>query len=121
MLKIFIIEDAPSIRSQLIETLQSYANIKVVGFADGQREALQQLRTIEWDMAIVDIGLRDGNGLAILEALQKDQVTYGLRIVFSNYPSPALKARCLALGAIDFFDKSREFSELIDCVKAKAY
>ncbi len=120
MLKVFLIEDAPSIRSQLIEILDSSANIQVVGYADGQCEALKQLRTIEWDVAIIDIGLRDGNGLAILEALERDQATYGSRIVFSNYPSPALKARSLALGAIGFFDKSREFSELIDCVQTLA-
>lgn len=121
MLKVFIVEDAPNIRTQLIEILQSSADIEVIGYADGQHEALLQLRTVQWDLAIVDISLRNGNGLAILEELKKDQATYGLRIVFSNYPSPALKARSLDLGAIGFFDKTREFGELIDCVQALAH
>ncbi len=120
MLKVFLVEDAPSIRSQLIEILHSSINIEVVGYADGQREALQQLRTTQWDVAIIDIGLRDGNGLAILEALKKDQTAYGPCIVFSNYPGQTLKARALALGAMNFFDKSREIGELIDCVKRMA-
>ncbi len=120
MLKVFLVEDAPNIRSQLIEVLHSSANIEVVGYADGQSEALTQLRTVAWDVAIIDIGLRDGNGLAILEGLARDHATYGYRIVFSNFPSPALKARSLALGAIGFFDKSREFAELVDCVQGLA-
>ena len=120
MLKVFLIEDAARIRSALIEILQATGKIEVVGFAEGQREALRQLRSIEWDVAIVDIGLREGNGLAILEALHNDQRSYGVCFVFSNYPSLALKERSLALGAAAFFDKSREIGELIDRVQTMA-
>ena len=61
-LKVFLIEDAQRIRSVLIEVLQQTENVEVIGFAESEKEALYQLRSIEWDVAIVDIGLREGSG-----------------------------------------------------------
>lgn len=118
MLKIFLIEDALRIRSLLIEVLQSTGKIEVVGYADNEREALCQLRAIEWDIAIVDIALPEGSGLSILDALKKDGRNYGARLVLTNNPSLALKARSIALGATAFFDKSCEIDELVNYLQS---
>jgi DNA-binding NarL/FixJ family response regulator len=112
-LKVFLIEDVARIRAILIEILQRSGEIDVVGFAEGQTDALNQLRSTEWDVAIVDISLRDGNGLAILSNLQRDGKSYGERIVFTCNPSTEMKARSLALGASAFFDKSRDMDSLV--------
>lgn len=117
-LKVFLIEDALRIRSVLIEILQQTGRVDVIGYAEGQAEALQQLRTQEWDVVIVDIGLREGNGLAVLSNLQNDNKTYGTRIVFTDHPTMQIKARTLALGASVFFDKSRDMDQLVSYIQA---
>jgi hypothetical protein len=76
-LKVFLIEDAAKIRSILIEILHQTGQIEVVGFAESERDALQQLRSREWDVAIVDIGLREGTGLGVLKGLKSDGKAYG--------------------------------------------
>lgn len=121
MLKVFLIEDAPRIRSVLIEILQSTGKVEIVGCAESQQEALYQLRAIEWDVAIVDIALREGSGLSVLDALQNDARLYGPRLVLTNHPSSALKSRALALGAAAFFDKSREMDDLVSRVQSMAH
>lgn len=120
MLKVFLIEDALRIRSRLTEVLHSAGKIDVVGYAGSEQEALRQLRAIEWDVVIVDIALREGSGLSILDALRKDGRNYGVRLVLTNNPSLALKARTLALGAAAFFDKSREIDDLVSYVQVMA-
>ncbi|MES2932860.1 MAG: response regulator [Pseudomonadota bacterium] len=120
MLKVFLIEDAPRIRTVLIETLQAIDNVEVVGFAETEQDALTQLRMLEWDVVIVDIALRAGNGLIVLASLQTDGRRYGVRLVFTNHPSLALKNRSLALGADAFFDKSHEMDALISRVQEMA-
>jgi DNA-binding NarL/FixJ family response regulator len=120
-LKVFLIEDAQRIRSVLIEVLQQIENVEVVGFAESEKDALSQLRSIEWDIAIVDIGLREGSGLAVLSALKNDERDYGKRLVFTSSPSRALKFRTLSLGAEGFFDKSFEMDMLVDHIQAMTH
>ena len=112
-LKVFLIEDASRIRTTLIELLQETGCIEVIGFAEDEGDALHQLRSKDWDAAIVDIGLRMGSGLGVLEGLKRDSKAYGKRFVFTNSPSAALQNRSLALGADGFFDKSRDLNELV--------
>jgi two-component system OmpR family response regulator len=116
-LKVFLIEDAQRIRSVLIEILQQKENVEVIGFAESEVEALNQLRSIEWDVAIVDISLREGSGLAVLSGLKDDGRPYGCRLVFTSAPSAALKTHTISLGATAFFDKSREIDNLIDHIQ----
>lgn len=120
-LKVFLIEDAQRIRSVLVEVLQQTENVEVIGFAESEADALKQLRSIEWDIVIVDIGLREGSGLAVLAALKNDNRNYGSRLVFTSDPSTALKARTIALGAEGFFDKSREMDRLVDHIQAMVH
>ncbi|WP_394781219.1 response regulator [Undibacterium sp.] len=120
-LKVFLIEDAIKIRSVLIDILQQSGEIEVIGFAENEKDALSQLRSKEWDVAIVDIGLREGNGLAVLAALKSDARPYGKRLVFTSNPSTALKARTLALGAEAFFDKSRDMDVLVNHIHAMVH
>ncbi|GGC76153.1 response regulator [Undibacterium terreum] len=120
-LKVFLIEDAIKIRSVLIDILQQTGDIEVVGYAENEKDALNQLRSQEWDVAIVDIGLREGNGLAVLAGLKSDAKAYGKRLVFTSNPSTALKARTLALGAEAFFDKSRDMDVLVNHIQGLAH
>lgn len=117
-LKVFLIEDARRIRSVLVDALQQTGQIEVIGFAEDERDALDQLRSTEWDVAIVDIGLREGNGLGVLAGLKCDAKTYGKRFVFTNSPSVALQTRSMALGADGFFDKARDLDVLVTQIQA---
>ncbi len=116
-LKVFLVEDSLKIRSLLIEILQQTGQVDVVGFADRQTDALNQLRLIAWDVAIIDISLREGNGLPVLVGLQSDDKTYGTRIVLTSSPSSEMKTRTLALGASAFFDKSSDLDLLIQYIQ----
>jgi two-component system OmpR family response regulator len=117
-LRVFLIEDAVKIRVMLIEILQQTGQIEVVGFAEGETDALLQLRSKEWDVAIVDLGLREGTGFGVLTGLKKDKKTYGKLFMFSGNDSGALRDRCVALGAEGFFDKSRDIDALVSQLQA---
>ncbi|MGB6055114.1 MAG: response regulator [Burkholderiaceae bacterium] len=116
-LKVFLIEDAQRVRAALTDILQESGQIEVVGFAADEQDALQQLRSREWDVAIVDIGLREGNGLGVLAGLKNDAREYGKRLVFTSNSSNALKARTAALGADGCFDKSTDIGMLVSRIR----
>ena len=66
----YIVEDSPTIRENLIETLQELALIEPVGTAETEHEGKRWLAQNDayWDLAIIDLFLREGSGLNMLEA-----------------------------------------------------
>ncbi len=113
-LRVVIVEDSERILVRLRESLQDIDNVAVTGEARTEPEALALMRSVEWDLAIVDLQLREGSGLRVLKALHDDPSgTAGQIAVFTNYAFPQYRERSLALGADHFFDKSREFGRVL--------
>lgn len=113
--KAYIVEDSPTIRQNLIETLQELAAVEPVGTAETEHEGKRWLaqNQSQWDVAIVDLFLREGSGLNILEALRSRKPGQKL-IVLSNHATNDVRWRCQQLGADAVFDKSTEIDSLVD-------
>jgi DNA-binding NarL/FixJ family response regulator len=120
-LRAYIVEDSPTIRENLIETLHELAEVDAVGMADAERDAKAWLgrNPDAWDVAVVDLFLREGNGLGVVEACRSRRRGQKV-IVLSNQATSDMRRRCAQLGADAVFDKSTEIDALIDyCVKAR--
>ena len=109
-LRVVVVEDSVIIRERLEETLRGIPNLMTIGYAETQDEALAILREHDWDAVILDLQLKQGTGIAVLEALATgDRPRDTTVIVFSNFDFPQYRTRTMALGADFFFDKSLEF------------
>ena len=116
----YIVEDSPTIRENLIETLQELALVEPVGIADTEHEGKRWLAQNDayWDLAIIDLFLKEGSGLNILAALRHRRPTQKM-VVLSNHATNDVRWRCAQLGADAVFDKSTEIEALVDyCVRA---
>jgi len=115
LLKIYIVEDSVVIRDNLIATLEEMAPVTVVGSAVDESSALAWLCPGEaaYDLVIIDIFLRQGSGLGVLKQLRPLRPEASL-VVLTNYATPDMRQRCLALGADRVFDKSHEIDALLD-------
>ncbi|UUZ73914.1 response regulator [Polaromonas sp. JS666] len=117
-MKTYLVEDNPTIRENLISTLEELAPIEAVGTADTEEEGAAWLtgNNAQWDLAIVDVFLKSGSGLGVLEAC-RTRGTLQKLVVFSNYTSREMRLRCIQLGVDAVFDKSTEIDALLDyCV-----
>ncbi|RYY93260.1 MAG: response regulator [Comamonadaceae bacterium] len=118
----YIVEDSPTIRDNLIEALQELAEVEPVGTADTEHESKRWLAGNDdvWDLAIVDLFLREGSGLNVVEAARKRRP--GQRVVvLSNHATRDVRWRCAQLGADAVFDKSTEIDALVDyCVRQRS-
>ncbi len=122
-LKFFLVEDNPIIRENLAETLHEMVGAEVVGMSDAQSEATRWLcdPSHEWDVAVVDIFLKHGNGIQVVAALKGCKRQQQI-VVLSNYASPEIRSECLRLGADAVFDKSTELDDLIEfCAKVRTH
>jgi two-component system, OmpR family, response regulator len=117
----YIVEDNATIRENLIETLQELALIDPVGTAATESEGKRWLSDHDgwWDLAIVDLFLKEGSGLNILEACRLRRPNQKM-IVLSNHATRDIRWRCTQLGADAVFDKSTEIDQLVDyCVSVR--
>ena len=118
---VFLVEDSDPIRTVLTQTLESSGPVRIVGWADNLDGALERLGTLVPDAIVIDLRLRSGTGLELLEWLQASVAHKDtLRIVLTNYASIAFRRRCTALGAHYFFDKSLEFDRVTELLAGLA-
>lgn len=113
-LRVFLVEDNPLIRERLIESLTSTGRIDVVGYAESEREAVDALADGSWDAVLLDLQLKQGNGLGVLRAIGPSRPHGAKILVLTTYAIPQYRDRSLALGADAFFDKSREYDRAVD-------
>ena len=114
-LKTYIVEDNATIRENLIATLEELANIEPVGIAETETDGTLWLTAqhSQWDLAIVDLFLRQGSGLGVLAACRA-RLPHQRMVVLSNYATPDVRQRCAQLGVDAVFDKSNEIDALND-------
>jgi DNA-binding NarL/FixJ family response regulator len=111
----YLVEDSAVITENLIAALGELADVNVVGSSGAESEAKTWLRQIDndWQLAIVDIFLREGSGFEVLAACRQRKPEQKM-VVLSNYATPEIRTHCLQLGADAVFDKSTEIDDLID-------
>ncbi|MDQ3057969.1 MAG: response regulator [Pseudomonadota bacterium] len=114
-LKTYIVEDNPTIRENLIGTLEELAGVTAVGTAETENDGKAWLaeHRQDWDLAIVDLFLKQGSGLGVLAAC-RDRPARQKVVVLSNYATADIRQRCAQLGVDAVFDKSNEIDALVD-------
>jgi DNA-binding NarL/FixJ family response regulator len=117
-LRTYIVEDNLTIRENLVGTLEELTCIETIGHAETENEAREWLTSHqdEWELAIVDLFLKQGSGLGVLQECA-ERLPHQKVVVLSNYATPDIRKRCAQLGVDAVFDKSNEIDGLIDfCV-----
>ena len=114
-LRTYIVEDNATIRENLIGTLEELACVEAVGASATEEEGKEWLTAhgAQWDLAIVDLFLRQGSGLGVLAAC-RSRLPGQKMVVLSNYATPDIRMRCAQLGVDAVFDKSNEIDALVD-------
>ncbi|AOV02657.1 response regulator [Delftia tsuruhatensis] len=114
-LRTYLVEDNPTIRENLIATLEELADVEAVGIAETESAGTDWLQQNPdaWDLAIVDLFLRQGSGLGVLTACRERQPHQKI-VVLSNYATPDIRSRCAQVGVDAVFDKSNEIDALMD-------
>lgn len=110
----YLAEDNDTILTNLIETLQEITEVRVMGCGSTQAEADRWLSLHDghWQLAIVDLFLKEGSGLGVLTGC-RNREPYQKVVLLTNYATPEVRKRAAVLGADAVFDKSSELDELL--------
>ncbi|BEP62278.1 hypothetical protein GmRootV213_28320 [Variovorax sp. V213] len=117
-LSTILIEDSKTIRENLVPALAELADVEVVAVAETASEAVVLLESLKntWQLAVVDLFLREGSGLTVLRACQERSARQRV-VVLTNYLTEEMRRRSRELGADAIFDKSRELDLFFEWCK----
>ena len=114
MERILLVEDDSAIYQPLTSFLRGEGF--AVRQASGQREALALLETEEFDLVLLDVGLRDGNGFSVCSAVKQRG---GTAVIFLSASGDEYSVVTgLDLGADDYIAKPFRPRELVSRIRS---
>jgi len=115
-LRIVVADDHELVRRGIRELLQAQRNWKVVGEATGGREAIEIVKKLKPDIAIVDITMPDMDGLEVTRRIQ-DVARETQVLILTMHESDQMVRRVLEMGAKGYVLKSDMAAHLVQAVK----
>ncbi len=113
-LRIYLVEDSAILRNLLTELIPS-VGATIVGHSDNAEGAIRDLASLEVDVVVVDINLREGDGFDVLRATHRAGLDKRLkRIVLSNFSLPSYRDAAAQLDVDGYFDKSTDITKMIE-------
>ncbi|MES2026356.1 MAG: response regulator [Pseudomonadota bacterium] len=118
-LRVFLVEDSLDVRELMIENLAMIPGVVVAGVSESEGDALSQLNALPYDVLIVDIQLKKGNGINLLRQIsERTKVPNTLKIICSNNATEVFRRVGRQYGVNHFFDKTSEFPQLFELLKS---
>ena len=114
-LRIYLVEGDPITRKRLAEWFLDQKNARLVGVAATEEDAKNWLakHRSAWDLAVVDLFLEQGSGLAVVQGCRDRSFKQKL-IVLSDYATPEIRERSMILGADAVYDRTTELDKFLD-------
>jgi DNA-binding NarL/FixJ family response regulator len=123
-MRVILVDDHQSFRQSLKLALSQTASVAVVGEAGTAREACDLLETTQPDLAVVDLSLKDSDGIALAHELKRRRVA--ARIMILTMHNNGLFVReALEAGAQGYAVKEQPLAEIVEamrvCVRGERY
>lgn len=115
---VIILEDEPIIQNRLrrILTELGYEN-ETLHFVFNLKEAFEKIEEIPISLALVDLGLPDGNGVEFIEKL-RERDSSALILVISAWSTQSSLFSAIKAGATGYVLKERDDSEVLLAIRS---
>lgn len=114
--RVLIVDDHPAVREALALRISRHADLVVCGEAAEMGEALQMITETQPDVAVIDIGLKIGNGLDLIKRLKARGETVRV-LVWSMYQESLYAERVLQAGALGYITKDQATEKIVDAIR----
>ncbi len=116
-IRVLLVDDHRLVREALREALGKVADIEVVGEAGDARTAIEECRVLEPDVAVIDIGLPDLNGMELTARLREADLNVRV-VALSAYADKRFVTEMLRCGASAYVIKASAGTELVRAIHA---
>jgi DNA-binding NarL/FixJ family response regulator len=120
-IEVILIEDHELTRVGMRTAFQQYSELGVVGEAATGEAGLKLLKELQPDVAIIDIGLPDMDGVELTrqfkQSLPEDSSTHTKILVLTLYDREETVLAAFAAGADSYCMKDINFNTLVDVIR----
>ncbi len=107
MIRVFVVDDSTFVRKAIVKVLHRDPEIRVVGEAASGAEALRIIADIDPDVVTLDLAMPGLDGLQALRGLLAWRADLPVLMLSAHaHEGAAATLEALAIGAVDFVDKS---------------
>jgi len=117
--RVFLLDDHEIVRRGLRELLEAAGDLEVVGEAGSAEEALRRVPPLDPDVAVLDVRLPDGDGVAVCRELRSRLPDLRCLMLTSYTDDEALFDAIMA-GASGYVLKQIRGAELVEAVRTVA-
>jgi two-component system invasion response regulator UvrY len=114
--RVLIADDHPVVRRGLREILASEKDMTVVGEAQNGSEALELVRNVDWDVAILDYSMPGRSGLDLIKEIKQQHPDRPV-LVLSIMPEEVHAAHVYKAGGSGYLKKESASEELTAAVR----
>jgi two-component system nitrate/nitrite response regulator NarL len=116
---VLVADDHPLYRDGVVRAIKERPDLELVAECDDGRAALEQIRELEPDVALLDVKMPELDGIAVVRAVTRDELP--TRIVFlSAYLDAAVVYTAVAGGAAAYLSKEADRQEICEAIAAVA-
>jgi two-component system nitrate/nitrite response regulator NarL len=117
--RVFLADDHPLYLQALVRAIERSDDFEVVGVADNGRAALERIRTLIPDVAVLDIDMPEQSGLEVVDALVQDGSPVKV-LILSGHLERGFVQRVFDAGAAGFLGKNEGEHAICDAIGAVA-
>lgn len=116
LINIMIVDDHPAVREGLALRISQYPDLRLCCEAASVSEALALLCDHHPDVVIVDISLKDGNGIELIKRIQSRDKSIRI-LVCSMHDESIYAERAIRAGAMGYITKEHATSQIIEAIR----
>lgn len=115
--KILIVDDHSVVRYGLHQLIADEADLEICGEASGVNEAFSMVESLQPNMLVVDLSLKDGSGIELIKQVKTHYP--GIRmLVWSMHDEFLFAERALKAGAMGYVCKDEPIESVLDAIHA---
>ncbi|MEI8202744.1 MAG: response regulator transcription factor [Bacteroidota bacterium] len=110
-MKVVLADDSPLILERVLEMVSRFKLVEISGAYTNGTDTLEGIKTLQPDLAIVDINMPGLNGLEVLQEIRKENKEIKF-IILTFYATDLYRKKAMELGADFFFSKVDDFEKV---------
>ncbi len=114
--RVLVVDDHPIMRQGYSQLISLQPDLEMCGEAADVQEALRAVETTHPDLVIIDISLKDSNGIELMKQLRARDPHLKMLVV-SMHDESLFAERALHAGASGYINKEETTEKLIDALR----
>ena len=116
-IRVFLVDDEPVVRRGLRLLFGAKPSLEVCGEAGSEHDALEGILASRPDLAVVDLSLKEGDGLALIKQLHRLRPALKI-LVFSMHEQAHFATAAFAAGAHGYIIKEEGADRVLEAIQA---